>query len=325
MIEDTSKIFKYNDFSDSKGGTEQQVKFLMDNIDNDILSKFDWIISYPVDGFIKDEERKSILYIHDLAEDPAFGVLKYKDTQDQYDYFVFVSYTQKESFRIKFNIPYEKCIVMKNCVSPIESSTDKFDNLDKIKIAYTSAPHKGLPIVYEVFRVLGEELKDAVELNVYSNFDLYGSKHSPRNEPYEGLYQKMRDNENINYHGYVPHDVLMESLKENHIWVNPSLFPETSCKSLMEAASASCMCIHNDLGALPETSSSFTVMYRHETSPNKHASVFYENIINIIGAMKDFTDITKRHLNLQKYYFDSFYSESRRIKEWEIFLTSIID
>lgn len=323
MVNDTNKIFKNNDFGDANGGTEQQVQFLLDNVDNELLSQFDWIVSYPIHGFVKEEDSTTILYIHDLPDDPAFDTLRYKDVQDQYDHFIFVSYIQKEAFRLKFNLPFEKCYVLRNCITPIESNLDKFDNLDKIKIIYTSAPHKGLPIVYEVFKVLANEVGDLVELNVCSNFGVYGSKHLERNKPYEDIFKGLEENEKINNYGYLEHSELIEKLKECHIWVNPSMFPETSCKSLMEAASANCVLVHNDLGSLPETSASFSVMYSHDTNPNRHASVFYENILNAIQTIITNPKASTQHLTFQKFYFDNFYGVERRKKEWSIFLNSI--
>jgi UDP-glucose:(glucosyl)LPS alpha-1,2-glucosyltransferase len=324
MVNDVNKVFKFNDFGDAVGGTEIQVANLLKNIDNDILKKYDIIVAHPSNDFIKDPERTSMLWIHDLPDDPSFTSLKYADVQNQYDYFIFVSHWQKEMFRIKFNIPFHKCIVIKNGIDGIDMTNDKkFEKVDKVKISYTSNPSKGLAVLYEVYKELYDEFGDKIELNVFSNFDFYGEKHKVRNEQYEGLYQKMRDHEGINYHGSVDHDVLIDNMKSTHIWSLPSIFPETSCMSLMEAMSSKCVCVHNDLGALAETSANFGIMYRYVSDINVHAEMFYVSMKNAITTILTSPEVIEKHLLIQKLYADSFYSWEIKRREWELFFKSL--
>lgn len=95
MIIDQNKIFRFNNFGDACGGTEIMVKGILDNVSNDLLKKVDIVVSYPPQNYKKNKDRISIIWLHDLASDPYLN--KYfsdKNNQENFDYFIFVSYWQ---------------------------------------------------------------------------------------------------------------------------------------------------------------------------------------------------------------------------------------
>jgi UDP-glucose:(glucosyl)LPS alpha-1,2-glucosyltransferase len=323
MVNDVNGIFKYNNFGDAKGGTEIMVSGLLEYVDNDILKNFDIIVSYPPKDFIK-KDKPVLLWLHDLSVDPYFNILKNEEYQKQFDYFIFVSYWQKEMFRLQYSLPIEKCIVIRNCIEPLATNENKFDNIKKIKLVYSSTPQRGLNILFEVFKELQREYEDLIELNVFSSFDIYGERHKSRNAPYTELYEKLTNSSGIIYHGSVGHYRLLKELENMHIWCLPSIWQETSCISMIEAMSAKCLCVHSDLAALPETSSNFGVMYNYVANINEHAYILYENLRNTLNTIITSTVATKNHLALQKVYFDNFYSWNRRAKEWEVTLNKIL-
>lgn len=319
-----NNIFPFYDFTtDAKGGTEIMISQLLKNVDNELLSKFDILVSYPPPTFVRGE-KPVLLWLHDLASDPYFELLRDKDYQKEFDFFIFVSHWQKESFRTKYAIPFEKCVVMKNAIEPDAIFYDKWSDTEKIKIVYSSTPQRGLDIVVEVFKELQKEFNDRIELNVFSSFNLYGEKHKTRNVPFLKLFDEMTDMEGVNFHGSVPHESLLEELKQQHIWVLPSTWQETSCISLMEALSSECLCVHSDLAALAETSSNFTVMYPYIDNINEHAYIFYESLRNTIHTVIENPWGSRSHLRLQKLYIDNFYGWNRRSKEWTTFLKGLI-
>lgn len=321
---DKNKIFKFNNFADARGGTELMVEGLLRNVDNDLLSKVDIVVSYPPNGYTRTEGRKSILWVHDLATDP--GLYKvFNDYQSQYDYFVFVSNWQKELFVKMHNIPYEKVVVIKNCIDPQDVSMKKWENIDKIKLVYTSTPQRGLNILYDVFNVLSKKYgTDKIELNVFSSFDLYGERHKLRNNPYLDLFSELQNTKGINYYGSVKHEILLEELKSQHIWCLPSIWEETSCIALMEAMSSGCFCVHSNYGALYETAANYTSMYRFTDDKSKHAGLLFESLDFLIDSVINNSTMLTRHLTLQKIYSDSFYNWQIRKHEWEGFIKSII-
>lgn len=327
MVNDINNIFRFNDFGDSRGGTEIIISQLLKHVNNDLLSKVDIIVSYPMYDF-KKTTKPVILFLHDLASDPYFTIFNDENYCKNFDYFVFVSYTQKEDFRKKYkNIPNDKCYVIKNAIENNLTMSTKWGSVDKVKIAYTSSPHKGLSLCYEVFKEIYNDFgKDVVELNVFSNFATYGQRHLSRNNNFEDIYKKLEEHEGINYYGSVPHNVLLNHLNDQHIWYLPSTFPETSCISLIEAASAGCILVHNDLGALPETSSNFGLIHKYDEDINMHAEFSYETLKYCISAIlsKDGQESLEGYTAWQKVYFDNFYSWEKRSKEWTIFLKSIL-
>lgn len=322
MVNDDNKIFRYNNFGDAKGGTEIMVSGLLNYVDNQLLNQFDIIVSYPPHDFVK-KHKPTILWLHDLSVDPYFNILKEKTYQNQFDYFVFVSYWQKEMFRLQYGLPIEKCLVIRNCIESVATNEEKFKE-EKIKLVYSSTPQRGLHILYEVFKELQKEFEDKIELHVFSSFDIYGERHKARNEPYKELYDKLMASDGVLYHGSVDHYNLLEMLRDMHIWCLPSIWQETSCISMMEAMSAKCLCVHSDLAALPETSSNFGVMYNYIPDINDHAFIFYENLRSAINTFIKSPDATQNHLALQKVYFDNFYSWNRRAMEWTTTLNKIL-
>lgn len=319
MIEE---IFKTVNFS-SAGGTENMVRELYDIIPESILKKFEWIVSYPPEGYIRGE-LPSILWIHDNVDDPVFNGLKYKDFKDQFEMIVFVSHTQAQDFRRKFNIKYNKSVVLKNAIHPIEDiDIKKFDKPDKLKICYTSMPHKGLIIVSEVFKALKKEFGEYLDFNIFSNYDVYGEYHKSRNEAFKNIYESL-ETSGVNYHGGVKRTQIIEHLKSSHIWCLPSVFPETSCISMIEAMSAGNICVCNDYGALPETGSGFAMSYHYNEDINLNAGGFYEALKSTIETFKNNNEAVKNHVSAQKFYIDNTYSWNRRAKEWVVFLNSIV-
>ena len=322
MVNVVNKVFGYNDFKDARGGTELMVSQLLKYVDNDLLSKFDIIVASPPQDFVRGD-KPTILYIHDWYSDPSFDILKNTRYQNNFDYFVFVSYTQKELFRLKFGLPYYKCVVIKNAIEPTSTFENiKWSKVEKIKILYSSSPHKGIHLAYEVFKEISKEFGDKVELNVYSNFATYGKAHLSRNAPYESIFDEMKAHPQINYFGSVDHDVLLEETKDQHIWFHPSTFPETSAISLLEAASAECLLVCNDLGALPETSAGFGVMFKYDDDINKHAQNAYTSLFDSIHTIIEGKGNISQYVALQKIYFDTNYSWEKRAKEWEDLLNS---
>jgi len=320
MIE---KIFKYNNFGNAKGGTEQMVQKLL-QIDNELLMKFEWLVSYPPKDF-KKTDKPVILWLHDIPDDPYFDILKNDDFQKQIDYFIFVSHWQRTKFIDKFRIPYSKCFIIKNAIDIIKDvDFNRFKSPEKIKICYTSAPHKAVNILEPVFNEIYNDFNDLVEFNIYSNFELYGDNHILRNQAFENTYNKLKNSKFINYYGYLEHSKLMEELKTNHIFVLPSLFPETSCISLIEALSAGCITVFNTLGATYETSYGFGngFLFDYDQNINEHASNFYESLKHAVETVQDDNNTLITKLSKQSQFINVKYDWEHRISDWINFLNT---
>ena len=86
--------------------------------------------------------------------------------------------------------------------------------------------------------------------------------------------------------------------------------------------SAKCITVTNNLGALPETCANFASMYQYTEDGQKHVNRFASILNNTIKLMKQQNNIANQ-LDVQKNYFDNFYSWDFRAKEWELLLQGL--
>lgn len=222
-----------------------------------------------------DPDKKRILVLHDLAQDPENDHLK-NDGHQKFDALVFVSYWQREQYRNIFNIPTEKTVVIENAIEPIpflEKATDK------ITLIYFSTPHRGLTFLPTVFKHL-QEKHENIELKVFSSFDLYD--WGVRDQQYLPFIEQLKQTPNVTYSKSVPNNQIREELQKSHILAFPSIWPETSCLCLIEAMAAGLVCVHSSLAALPETSCKLTAMYDYHEDPSIHIQRFYHALDHVI-------------------------------------------
>lgn len=291
----------------AQGGTELMNKALYERVDNDLLDQFN-IIKSRVRHIAED--KKNILWLHDLWSDPEAQHLKDPEKRAQFDRLVFVSNWQLGTYNLTLGVPYAESIVLKNAIDPIELNTPKPQ--DQIRLIYHTTPHRGLQILIPVMEKLAEIHGDAIHLDVYSSFEAYGWKE--RDEPYLPLFEIAKDHPNMTYHGFQPNDVVREALKQAHIYAYPCIWQETSCISVIEAMSAGCEVVCPNLAALPETTANFATMYQYAEDMNLHANVFVNQLNQAIINRREESVQTK--LNIQKNYIDNFYNWELRAREW---------
>ncbi len=295
------------------GGTELMKYALESRLDKELLDEVQIVCSRVRE---LDESKLRIFWAHDLPGDPESEFLR-DGGWDKFHRLVFVSNWQMQAYIQAYNIPWSKCIVLQNAITPIEEHEKP---TDKIRLAYWSTPHRGLNIVVPVFNKLAEQY-DNIELDVFSSFGLYGWPE--RDEPFKDLFQACKDHPKINYHGSVPNEQIHEYLKTAHILAYPSTWPETSCIVLMEAMSAGLLCVHPNFAALPETSANWTMMYQFDDDIQRHAQVFYNTMKACIENLND--PGVQSRLASQSSYSNVFYNWEVRARQWDVFLRSLLD
>lgn len=297
--------------SKAMGGTELLAHRLIDNVPKKHLR--DWQIHISRLAEI-DKTKRQLLWVHDLATDPAVAHLK-DGGWDKFERIIFVSHWQQEMYNIYLGVPYHKGVVIHNAIEPIEDHEKPKD--DKIRLIYTSTPHRGLDILYPVFDALCKTY-DNIELDVYSSFKLYG--WDSRDEQYKGLFDKLKQHPKINYHGSVSNEKIREALKKSNIFAYPSTWQETSCLCLIEAMSAGLTCVHSSLAALSETSMMQTMMYTYSDDVTHHANILYANLHSAI-ALQNNPDL--KTLNFySKSLADAKYNTNRFASQWQGLLKS---
>lgn len=301
------------------GGTELMKYALEKRLDPELLDKFQIFVSRVEEPL--SEEHVRIYWLQDLAGDPASEHL-HNSGWEKFHRLVFSSHWQMRGYIERYNIPWSKCIVLPNCIVPIDFSMED-KSRETIRLIYHTTPHRGLQLLVPVFQKLREDYKD-ITLDVYSSFKVYGWEQ--RDEPFQKLFEECKNSEGIHYHGSVSNDEIKEILKTKHIYAYPSIWQETSCISLMEAMSAGLVCVHPNLGALFETSANWTHMYQFNENMQQHANMFYSVLRSAIDEIKFLSDEQyKNKIMTQKAYADIFYNWTTREAQWDALLRSLIN
>ncbi len=296
----------------ARGGTELMADRI-NSLPPELLSKFQIIHSRVRE---LDPNKKKILVLHDLADDPEVEHLKNGGWR-KFDKLVFVSHWQQQMYNVKLGVPFSAGVVIKNAITPFEFwNTDR--SIDKIRLMYFSTPHRGLELLYPAFDALYKKYGERIELNVFSSFDLYG--WDVRDKPYEKLFEKLKAHPGINYSKSVPNEVIREELKRSHILAYPSIWQETSCLVMIEAMCAGLVCVHSSLAALPETAMGCTYIYDYTEDVQQHYNRFVQTLDEAIQDV-----IAGDMLSDERVEFlNETYSWYYRKYEWESLLTSLL-
>ena len=302
----------------SKGGTE----IMRENLISKLTKRNPKVLDRTQIAVLNDKlksNKKKILWLHDLSNDPRLQILKEKKNLDVFKKIVFVSNWQQFIFNAFLKVPYQKGVVIQNAIEPIPKH-DK-PNEGKLNICYFSTPHRGLEILLNVWEKIQKipQIKDKVELNVYSSFKIYNRPELDKD--FVHLYDKANTLSNVNYYGTVSNDEIRNMLKKQHIFAYPSIYQETSCLCLLEAMSAGCLCVISNFGALPETSSNFAWMHNYYEDTKKHEQEHFENLIKAIEEF--WNEDVQTHLKEQVKFTNKFYNWNTRIKEWEKLIKSL--
>lgn len=314
-------IFPKDELSlNAKGGTELMKAGLLRNVDNELLSNFQIFCSRVRDEEI-DPDRIKLLWLHDLWNDPETIHLKNKESRDRFEKLIFVSHDQFKGYNLGLGVPYGKSLILKNAIEPISvTSGDKPDPNEQIRLIYSTTPHRGLELLIPVFIKLYENFGDAVHLDVYSSFQVYGWPQ--RDEQYKPLFDICKEHPGITYHGAVSNDEVRKALAQSHIYAYPCIWPETSCISVIEAMSAKCMVVHPNYGALPETTHDLSVMYQFTEDRREHINVFANTLMRAIHMARD--PDHNRMLDYVKNNIDNLYSWETRGKQWTSLLQQLL-
>lgn len=307
----------YNELNEqSNGGTEITGRGLLDRLDSSTLNGIQLISSRVREV---DDSLLKILWLHDLASDPESAHLMNDEGRKKFHKLVFSSNWQYQQFRDYLGVPYDHhSTVIETGVEPL-GFADK--PKDKIRLIYTSTPHRGLEILVPVFEELAKNYPE-LELNVFSSFGIYGPSWEARNQVFEPLFQRCKDHPQINYHGWVHQDEIRKAYEEAHIFAYPSIWPETSCRSLIEGMSAGCLCVHPNFAALSDTSGGLTIQYDGDhIDHNKHAGIFYSALEHAVQRIKNH-DVTS-YTGFVKTYADTRFSWDTIIPKWKALIAEL--
>ena len=302
------------------GGTELQLAYLKKHINQGVFDSVQITTSVP-EKIPLDPVKSNILWQKNSYDQPNIHPwFKNKDNHSKYDWYVFNSHWNYENFRKHFQVPEDRCTVIKNAIDydELQLKTD-FTPKSKIKMCYISTPWRGLEIALAAM----DAIKDPdITLDVYSSTKIYGKSFEQSNDDqYKPLYEKARSLPNVNYMGYCDHKTLMTKLKDYDVNCFPSIWEETFCISAMESLAAGQILITTDLGAIPETCCEFPIYIPYTQNKPKLSIQLAECILRTKDILKQ--DLSNG-LKFQQEYYKRFYDWKYIAGHWENFLKGAI-
>ena len=302
------------------GGTELQENFLTSFVDKKILEQFQICTSVP-EKIPLAKDKINILWQKNSYDQPNIVPwFKEQSNHQKYDWYVFNSSWNYEKFRYHFNVPTDRCHVIKNGVTNFPQRK-VFKKGDRLRMIFHPTPWRGLNVLLATMQLLENE---NIELDVYSSCEIYGKEFKKDNDDkYQDLYDQAKTLKNVNYLGYRSNDFILSKLPYYHMFAYPSIWEETSCISLLESMAAGLYCMTTNYGALFETGAEFPVYINYETNLVNLAHQFAEGIKICRNTLHE--PIIQEHLDEQQKYVKRFYSWDKKALEWTNFLTGILD
>jgi len=313
-------MFVENEISEKAfGGTELTKRGLAKLIDPELLSNFQ-ITCSRVRSL--DEDKIRVYWVHDLPNDPECEKLKDENFRNQFHQIVFTSEYQYVMFRNILDLQFdERYRVIESCIEPIDFVA-KPD--DKINLIYHTTPHRGLALLIPAFDYLSK-LHPEIHLHVFSSFKMYGWPDA--DDTFEPLFKQCREHPMITYHefsGATSNDEVREQLQQTHIFAYPCIWQETFCRSLVEAMSASVVCVHPNYGALPFTSGGLSIMYPGDINNQKHVNIFARYTDIAINMIKSKNAALDQRLVFNKAYVDTLYSQGYIASKWSALMGQLL-
>ena len=303
------------EFKDSYGGSENQLRLLFKNVDDECFKDVNLILN-STDPKLLEKNKINILWMHHYVNQKETENLKNKEYINKLNYIVFNSNWNFENFKIQYKIPENKSIVLKNAINKIDF---KNKTKDKISLIYHTTPWRGLELLLKVFKKIN---KENVELNVCSSTIIYGKKfHDSYEKKFQKLFDDCKNTKNVNFHGYKGNSSILEMLKEVHIFSYPSIWTETSCISAIEAMAAGCEVVTTNLGALKETCSPFAKFVNFEKNLHNLELNYLSSLIDSINNF--WSEDNQQKLQIQREKINQIYSWETRKVEWIDFLKKI--
>ena len=304
-----------------RGGTELQVELLERFVDKDLLDKVQITTSVP-EKIPLHPTKPNILWQQNSYDQPNLVPwFQNKENHKKYDWYVFNSHWCYEKFRMMFDIPTSKSLVIKNAIDKIEPRKLEHKVGDPIKLIYTSTPWRGLNVLLAAMQLVKNKY---VHLDVYSSTQVYGDSFKNNNDKqFQDLYEQAKALHNVSYIGYKPNEFIKDNLKNYHMFAYPNIWEETSCIALIEAMAAGLYCVTTDYGALFETGAEFPIYVPYEKDFIKLAHTF----ASVIDAAADqiHLETIKHHLKFQIEYTNRYYTWDLRKNIWNRFLEGVIN
>ncbi|PIQ24448.1 hypothetical protein COW36_24670 [bacterium (Candidatus Blackallbacteria) CG17_big_fil_post_rev_8_21_14_2_50_48_46] len=271
------------------------------------------------------ENTPLLLWTQHAVDEASMVALQHVQVQEAWDRFIFVSRWQLDTYRQKFNLPFERLSIRRNAIAPDfhylfpDRAALAVAKAKVPTLAYTSVPGRGLAVLIDIFPLM-REIFPQLQLKVFSSLKTY--QESEEQPWLQELYQRCRETENVELVGSLPQPELVKELSKVHLLTYPNTFSETSCIAVMEAMACGCDIITTQMGALPETTNGFAKLVPPEPREN-YARRYLSALTDALMLwLKEPEEVLNR-LSRQVLYANTAYTWQVRIWEWESLLYQV--
>ena len=309
-MQEKSRIIKKIN-SECFGGSENQLRLLLKYLPDECFKDINLILNNTNQDLL-EKDRINVLWMQHFVNQEEAENMKSKSYVESLDYIIFNSNWNFEKYQYQFKVPENKSLVIRNAIEKININEKP---KDKISLIYHTTPWRGLKNLLKVYKNLNLE---NIELNVCSSTIIYGKKFDNiLRKKYESIFEECRNTKNVNYLGFLDNKKVIEILKKTHIYSFPSIWPETSCISAIEAMAAGCEVVTTNLGALYETCSPFGTLVSFDRNFDNLEKKYEETLLNSINNF--WSPENQEKLKLQSETINITYSWNVRSQEWKKF------
>jgi len=261
------------------------------------------------------------LWSQQAADQTDVQGLKGAIERQAWDGFFLVSEWQAKAYIAAFGIAPERTAILRNAAAPVFQSLERrkppfFRTGAPPTLIYTSTPFRGLLVLLFAFPTIRAAIPDC-RLKVFSSMGVYQIPDD-QDIHYRVLYELARVLPGVEYSRLVSQSVLAAALAESDILAYPSIFPETSCISVMEALAAGCLVTATSLAALPETAAGFGILMETRSDIAIMTREFAELVIRVVRTARETPERFEDHLARQRTHAQTAYNWTARAREWVI-------
>lgn len=303
--------------ANSKGGTEMMVEGVLSRLDSKFHDKFQIIPSRVRE---LHDDRIRIYWLHDLPLDTETRHIQDANSRSRFHKIVYCGQWQMNAYQMLLGVPQNnQFCVIDTAIDPF-GEISKGDPKEELRLVYTSTPQRGLELLVPVFEELCKH-HDNIVLDVFSSYKIYGWEGA--DQQFEELFDKCRNHPKINYHGFASNEVVRETVAKAHIFAYPSIWMECNSRSLIEAMSAGCVCVHPNFAGLTDTSGGVTIQYQWDADKNVHANMFYAVLSDTINRIR--SNDMMPYLQFQKAYADFRFNWDRIGNQWNALCEALLN
>ncbi|MEX0808882.1 MAG: glycosyltransferase, partial [Dongiaceae bacterium] len=186
--------------------------------------------------------------------------------QAKWDGFAFCSIWQQCRYRNAFDLPPEKCRVLRYGAAPpfVELPAEPRGPSRPPLFLQTSAPDRGLFVLLDAWPAIRASLPGARLVITSSQSPYFIDEPADK---FRTLYGRARATEGVIYAGGLAQPELAKLALKADGLLYPCIFPETGCIAAIEAMAAGLRVVTTTMSVLPETCAGFAALVARDEPP----------------------------------------------------------